>query len=328
MNKRIILTGSSGHLGSTLLNILKNSSYEINALIMPGQKKPILASNIHYFEGDIRQITSLEPLFITNSNEELYVIHAAAIISITSKMNSNLYNVNVNGTKNIISLCLKYHVKKLIQVSSVHALPTLPDHHLMSEINIFDANKVHGAYAKTKAMAASLIMAAIPKGLNAILVFPSGIIGPNDEGQNHLIQLFIHYLKHSLPFCINGGYDFVDVRDVAQGIIIALEKGKIGSTYLLTGHYSTIKDLLLMLNPKKNIYNLPRIFAYLSLPFINFYCSLKYLRPLYTSYSLSTLKSNSNFSSQKAIIDLGYNSRPLIQSVNDTKKYLISKHLV
>ncbi len=100
---------------------------------------------------------------------------------------------------------------------------------MIFEADDFDPAAVHGLYARTKAEAPRLVLAAGQAGLDVSVVHPSGICGPYDCGAGHLTQLFIDYYKGRLTACVAGGYDFVDVRDVADGIIAAAQKGKPGA---------------------------------------------------------------------------------------------------
>lgn len=183
------------------------------------------------------------------------MIHCAAVVYIKSKYNSRVYDVNVNGTKNIVDKVLEYNAK-LIYVSSVHAIPEKSDGDLISEVSIFNPDDVVGLYAKTKAEAARYVMDSVKdKGLNACIVHPSGILGPYDFSNSHLTALVREIVRGKLPMCVKGGYDFVDVRDVAKGIIMACDKGKWENVILCQGSLFRLRNLLIwfvILLAKKN----------------------------------------------------------------------------
>ena len=122
--------------------------------------------------------------------------------------------------------------------------PELPEGDKMREISDFSPDKVNGAYAKSKAAATAAVLAAAEKGLNASVVHPSGIIGPGDEKCGNITRLISAFIRGRLPFAVKGGYDFVDVRDVAKGIFLCTERGKRGKCYILSGHYATVSDIL------------------------------------------------------------------------------------
>lgn len=213
MKKLYVVTGADGHLGSTLIRLLLERGERVRGLILPGQT-PLFADRAEYVRGDVTNPQSLLPLFADREGAELILIHTAGIISIADKVTDDLVRVNVEGTKNLLALSLGSGVKKFVYVSSVHAIPEQPLR-VLSETDSFSPDKVQGAYAKTKAMATEAVLEYVGKGLNAVIVQPSGILGPYDESGNHLVQLVTDYVENRLPACVRGGYDFVDVRDVA-----------------------------------------------------------------------------------------------------------------
>ena len=324
-----IVTGAAGHLGSTILRQLAGSDWDVRALLFFGETPKVEAENIHYYHGDVTDRSTLKSLFSGIRGEETFVIHTAAIISIQRAISKAIYRTNVIGVRNIVTECIRHHVKRLVHVSSVHAIPELPRGTVQEEITDFDPDLVRGGYAKTKAMGARIVMESVPK-LDAVIVLPSGIIGPYDEGHNHLVQMTKEYLLGRLPVCVEGGYDFVDVRDVAAGAIRACTRAVRGETYLLTGHYLPIGKLLAMegkIAGKKPLPVLPLPLAAAGLPFVSLYCHAAKIRPLYTAYSLQTLKSNGFFSSKKARKALGFSSRSPQKTVRDMVLWLQGKPL-
>ena len=266
--------------------------------------------------------------FSHNPDTQLIVIHTAAIVSISSKVDKKVVDVNVNGTKNIVELCLRHKVKKLVHTSSVHAIPEKSHGETITEVSEFDPKSVHGLYAKTKAAASQIVLNAVKQGLNASIVHPSGIIGPGDYGRTHLTQLVISYLNGTLTACVNGGYDFVDVRDVADGIISCVENGRAGECYILSNQFYTIQEVLDDLHEitgKRRLKSvLPLWFAKLTAPLAEVWYKMLRQPPLYTSYSLYTLESNGNFSHEKATQELGYHPRSMKDTLTDMAYWLES----
>lgn len=327
MRTRYIVTGANGHLGNTLIRCLKGVKVDIYGLVLPNEKCED-HDNVHYIKGDIRYKDSLRPLFEEQINQktnkksdfETYVIHTAGIVDISEKGTPALYDVNVNGTKNIISLCKEYKVKRLLYVSSVHAIPE-KDGDVIKEVDSFSPDKVTGAYARTKAAATQAVLEAGEQGLDVVVVHPSGIIGPYDNSGNHLVQMIKEYIKGSLPACVKGGYDFVDVRDVAKGCLQALNKGKRNNCYILSNCYYEIKDVLEMVRKfvhKRKLVVLPIWMAKMVAPIFEWFAKIKHRRPLYTKYSLHTLKTKDRFSHDKATHDIDYIPRGLKETIRDT----------
>ncbi len=320
-----LVTGAAGHLGNTIVRALAEKGTDIRALVLPGEKATAeVAKYAQIYTGDVRLSETLIPFF--EGAAPCTVIHCAGIVSIASKYDQAVWDVNVRGTQNILELCKKYAVQKTVYVSSVHAIPELPAGQIITEIRDFDPNAVYGLYAKTKAAATKAALEAAANGLNVSVVHPSGICGPYDYGRGHLTQLIIDYCKKSLTAAVRGGYDFVDVRDVADGILRCCEEGKSGECYILSGAYHTVQELLGLCSeitgnkPIKTI--LPLWFAKLTAPMAEFYYKLKKQPPLYTPYSLCTLTSGVSFSHEKASKALGYQPRPLRNTVADTWTWL------
>lgn len=324
MNKIYIVTGANGHLGNTIIRMLKNLGETVRGLILPCDHIED-EKNIQYIKGDVRDKASMEPLFKCTNNKEVVVIHTAGIIDISEEVSNIMYDVNVNGTKNIIELCLKYKVNRLVYVSSVHAIPELNKMKVLKEVKKFSPDEVVGGYAKTKAEATQVVLDSVEKGLNAVIVHPSGILGPYDTSGNHLVQMIKDYVMGKLPACVRGGYDFVDVRDVAKGCLAAVERGKIGECYILSNRHYEIKDVLNMIKHMdggRKLLVLPIWIAKAIVPFMEWYAKSKKKRPLYTKYSLYTLTSNDNFSHHKATSELGYNPRDLYETISDTVTWI------
>ncbi len=320
MKKRYIITGANGHLGSTLIRMLAPTGAEITGLVLPGAACRSEGS-VHYVEGDVRDIDSLRPLFKHSEEEELYVIHTAGIIDISEHETPMLRDVNIHGTENIIDLCRLYQVKRLVYVSSVHAIAEKDNYAVITETDRFSPGSVRGAYARTKAAATQAVLDAGKDGLDVVVIHPSGIIGPYDRSGNHLVQMITDYLRGMLPACVRGGYDFVDVRDVAQGCLLALEKGRANNCYILSNRHYEIREVLNMVRSEsrgRKLMVLPMWMAKMFAPAMQWYARRKKQRPLYTSYSLYTLRSNDRFSHDKATRELGYMPRDLRETIRDT----------
>lgn len=327
MTKKLyVVTGADGHLGNTILRALLEKGEKVRGLILPDQT-PLFPDKAEYVFGDVTNPESLLPLFRKEEDEDIYLIHTAGIISIADKVTDDLVRVNVEGTENLLALALGFRVKKFVYVSSVHAIPEQPMR-VLKETDAFSPDKVQGAYAKTKAMATEKVLEYVKKGLNAVIVQPSGILGPYDGSGNHLVQLVTDYVQNRLPACVKGGYDFVDVRDVAAGTVAAAERGKTGECYILSNRHYEIKEVLAIAKSiagGRKLPVLPVWMAKLALPLMEFISRRRKKRPLYTKYSLYTLTSNDKFSHEKASRELGYRPRDLYETIRDTIAWIKRK---
>ena len=324
MEKLYLVTGAAGHLGSVVTEQLIERGDHVRALLLPSEKNIPEMAEIKF--GNLCNRESIVPSFENLDGRELVVIHCAGIVSIASKLNPAVFDVNVTGTKNIVDLCKEYNVSKLIYVSSVHAIPEKSKGEIITETTEFNPNMVVGLYAKTKAEATAYVLDAAKQGLNACVVHPSGIIGPYDKGRGHTTTLIIDYYKQRLVSGVNGGYDFVDVRDVAKGIIAACDKGRQGQCYILSNRFFKVREIFDMLH---EITGKRKIRTYLPLWFVKptsalaeLYYKILKQTPLFTAYSLYTLNSNALFSHDKATRELDYTTRDMKETLKDTVDWL------
>lgn len=163
MKRLYIITGAKGHLASTILRYLRKEPCLIRGLILPTEEGEDDAQ-ITYYKGDVTQPASLEGIFSGTECNETIVIHAAGIVSISDGVTPMLYAANVEGTRNIIAQCERHGVKRLVYVSSVHAIPEAGDKATISETGHFSPESVNGAYAKTKAEATQAVLDAARRG--------------------------------------------------------------------------------------------------------------------------------------------------------------------
>jgi len=325
MSELYLVTGGAGYLGNTLIRRLVELGKDVRILVLPSEEN-IPEGNVEVSYGDILDPESLKGFFNNPEGKELIVIHTAGIVSIASKFEQRVYDVNVKGTENIVALCEANSIKKLIYTSSVHAIPEKPKGETIYEIAEFNPDNVVGLYAKTKAEATHLVLEASKRGLNASIVHPSGMSGPFDNGRGYLTTLVIDYCKGRLTAAINGGYDFVDVRDVTEGIISCCEKGRNGECYILSNKYFSVREILYMLHEitgKREIkIILPFWFIKIMAPLAELHYKIRKQPPLFTPYSIYTINSNSLFSHDKATLELGYQTRSMKGTLGDTVNWL------
>lgn len=324
MSKTYVITGAKGHLAGTIIKYLRNTDCQIRGLILPTEAGEN-DSQTTYYKGDVTQVDTLEAIFSDTGSSDVIVIHAAGIVSISDEVTPMLYNVNVQGTRNVIAQCMRHNVKRLVYVSSVHAIPEPEDDTTIEETCRFSKDDVTGAYAMTKAEATQAVMEAAQNGLDAVVVHPSSIVGPYDDGRNHVVQLVGMYLSGKLPAGVKGGFDFVDVRDVAKGCIAAANKGKSGNCYILSNRFFSVMEILecvrrIIGGRKKPC--LPMGLAKAFVPLFEWAAKLTHTRPLFTKYSLFTISGNAHFSHDKAANELGYHPRDMRKTIADTVAWL------
>lgn len=315
----MVVTGATGHIGNVLIRRLLEKDEEVKAFILPSEDlTPIKGLEVEIIKGDVRNIDSLVNAF--QGAETVY--HLAGVISIMPDKDGLLYQVNVEGTRNVVNACLKTGVKRLVYTSSVHALREPPKGITIDENCGFEPQYSRGGYDETKALASLEVLKGVENGLEAVIICPSGIIGPHDYNISQMGTLFLNYMNGGMKAYLDGAYDFVDVRDVAEGLILASEHGKNGEIYILSGERIEVPELMKYLEKitgvKAPSFKAPHWLLKVFSKFTPVYYKFIKDKPLFTGYSIEVLNSNCDISSKKARNELGYSPRPIKESIKDS----------
>ena len=320
-----LVTGATGHVGNVLVRKLLKRGEKVRALILPGEcRESIQGLNVEAVDGDVLNMDSL----FQSMRGVHGVFHLAGVISIMPGPNPFVRKVNVDGTRNILRAAMESGVKKLIYTSSIHAIRRVEDG-VIDENVPYDMNNPYGAYDRSKAEATLDVLNAAHAGLEAVVACPTGVIGPYDF-RGSMMGAVIHDAATAKPtLYVDGAYDFVDVRDVADGLISTAENGKRGESYILSGQKITVRYLLETVREitGKNFFQMkiPFDLAKFAAVFTPMYYRFANATPRFTPYSLEVLQSNSNISHAKATRELGYSPRSLYESIGDTVKWFLDK---
>ena len=329
MFDKYLVTGATGFLGRAVAEELVRRKAQVHALVLHDDPyTDLLPKEVRTVIGDVCDKSSLSDFF-ADADSRTCVIHCAGIVSVASRPGPRLYQVNVGGTWKVLRQCMEHDVGKMVYVSSVHAIPEKSKGYIISEDCEFSPGLVDGDYAKSKAAATELVFDAAERGLNASIVFPSGIIGPGDLQGGSFTSMAKSFLSGKLPFAVRGGYDFVDVRDVARGILACSESGEPGKGYILSGCYVTIRRMLQLVGKaaklKYRSICLPLGLARLAAPYYE-RRSLRERKPLFfTPYSVSVLASNGQFSHAAASERFAYQPRPIEETLGDMTAWLLNQ---
>lgn len=316
----IVVTGATGRIGNVLVRLLlRNKNESVRVLIPKFESSTSLEGlAVEKVEGDVLNLDSLIKAF---QGAEI-VYHLAAIVSIMPGKNKMMSRVNVEGTANVVKACLTCRVRRLVYTSSIHALGNISQGKVINESFPFDIDNAMGEYDKSKAQASLKVLEAVKQGLDAVIVCPTGVIGPFDFKPSLMGKFFLSFAEKNLKAYIAGAFDFVDVRDVALGHIMACEKGVAGEKYILSGQLISIDSIMSILQEVTGLepprLKIPIWLIKIMAPFISFYCRLKKSEPLFTSYSIKTLMSHSLVSHDKASRKLNYFPRSIKESVLDS----------
>jgi dihydroflavonol-4-reductase len=324
---KVAVTGASGHIGNCLVRELIKKGFRVKALVHDFEND-LAKLDVEIIRGNLLGIESLKKLCVGVD----VVFHLAAKIELDNRHPEQVYAINVTGTKNMIDAAKWAGVKKFIHFSSIDAFRINPVEKVLNENTpLVETDKV--IYAFTKAESERLILIAANEGLNAVILSPTAVIGPFDYRGSLLGSALIKIYQNKIPMLVSGGYDWVDVRDVAAAAIQAVDSGRKGEKYILSGSFCSLPELSEIIG-KISGKRTPKLLAPVSLaklafPFIQLYYSLLKEKPVYTRQSLELLvNSPKNISFEKAKKELGYEPRPLEQTLRDAFNwYIENKYL-
>ena len=329
MKKMYLVTGAAGFLGGTVCRQLIDRGDKVRAFVLPNDPAmKFVPKEAEICEGDLRDMLSLEKFFTVDADTETVVLHIASIVTVDPEFNQKVIDVNVGGTQNIIDLCLAHkECRKLVYCSSTGAIPEAQKGTAIRETDNYDADKVEGCYSQSKAMATQLVLNAVrEKGLNACVVHPSGIMGPEDYAIGETTGTLIKIINGDMPMGIDGSFNLCDVRDLAHGTIMAADKGTSGSCYILGNDEVSFKDFSKLVceesgcKPVKMF--LPLGIANIIAGILEKKAKKKGEKPLMTSFSVYNLARNNVFDSGKARRELGYTTRSYRETIHDEIAWL------
>lgn len=330
-NIKYLVTGAAGFLGGTICRQLIERGESVRAFVLP--KDPAMKfvpQEAEIVEGDLTDTDSLERLFSVEEGTETIVLHIASIVSVNPDYSSKVMEVNVDGTKNIIRMCLSHpECRKLVYCSSTGAIPEVGMGQAIREVKRFDPDEVVGCYSRSKAMASQEVLDAVHDlGLNACIVHPSGIMGPEDYAIGETTGTLIKIINGEMPAGIDGSFNLCDVRDLAAGTIAAADKGRAGECYILANEPVSFRDFSHMVTEeagcKKVGMFLPIWAANMMGCIMEKQAKKKGTKPLMTRFSVYNLARNNRFDSSKAVRELGYSTRTYQETIHDEIKWLKS----
>lgn len=320
-----LVTGAAGFLGGTICRQLIQRGDKVRALVLPNDPAiRFVPDEAETFEGDLTDLACMDRFFTVPKGTETIVLHIASIVTVNPDFNQKVMDVNVGGTRNIVDLCLAHkEVKKLVYCSSTGAIPELPRGQLIKEVNKFNANVVEGCYSQSKAIASQIVLdAANMLGLNACIVHPSGILGPEDFAVGETTKTLIDIINGEMPAGIDGTFNLCDVRDLAAGTIAAADKGRKGECYILGNEEVPFKDFAKMVVEEAGCKDIKLFLSKLMGAAMEKTAKINHTTPMMTSFSVYNLARNNAFDSSKAKEELGYQTRSYRETIHDEIQWL------
>jgi dihydroflavonol-4-reductase len=327
MPTTIAVTGASGHIGNVVCRLLSEKGYRVKAMYHSNQTS-LQGLALEIVQGDVLNKADLARL-IDGCD---VVINCAAIISIHGDPTGIVFKTNTEGPKNIVEISKAKGVKKIIHISSTHAVKEIPATLAFDESRSYKTSSDY-AYDYSKAQGEQIMLSGAGKGLEVVVLRPSSVIGPHDFKPSEMGKALLDFYLQKIPFLPHGGYDFVDVRDVAQSIVAAIDKGTRGEIYLLSGKYYSLKTIANLVHtvtgkkiPQKV---LPYWLLKSVLPLISVYSRMTHAKPLFTIESIDALKNgHPNMDHSKAAAQLGHRCRPIEESLYDFYRWQLSNNII
>ena len=319
-----LVIGSAGYLGLTVTKQLVRQGAKVRAFILANDPaRKYLPTEVEIYEGDLTKKESLEAFFQLPEGVEAYVLHIASIVTSNPDRSPKVMDVNVGGTRNIIDLChATPGIKRMVYCSSTGAIPDQPRGTAIREIDHFDASLVPGCYSQSKALASQAVLDACrEQGLHACIVHPSAIMGPGDYARGEITQTLARIVRGELRMGLDCDFNLCDVRDLANGLINAAEKGRDGECYILANKPVTFKEFSNMAIGAAGGRKI-RIFFPLPVVMIGAKIMERLAKwtgkqPIITTFHLINVARNNCFDATKAQKELGYHTRPYQETITD-----------
>lgn len=326
--KTIAVTGAGGHIGNVVCRQLVASGYKVKALVFR-DASALKGVAVEIIKGDIFESAAADKLL----SQTDAVIHLAAMVSIGHEPKALVEHVNFNGTEAVIDAAIRQHVKAFYHVSSVHAHCSPGVEGKIDESTPYALEPRFAGYDRSKAKAEQAVIAARSKGLRTTIFNPTAVIGPFDFKPGLTGKLVLQLAQGKIPMLTPLGYDWVDVRDVADTIVHAIQQEVFDEKFLLTGEWAPLTEVARLTaqfsgRPAPKLVA-PFWLAHAGVPFVQLFAKFSGSEPLYTKESLRAVQEGcKKIIGDKARKILNHNPRPLEETVKDTVQWFRDRKLI
>jgi len=316
-----VVTGATGYIGGVLVRALADRGDTVRA-VFHERSGLFEAPGVEWVRGDVLDRASMVAAF----RDADVVFHLASLVSIEPRMADAMRAVNVAGARNVVEAALECSVRRLVHFSSIRAYNQFPLDEVLDETRDRVDGLPRPAYDRSKALGEDEIRYGMERGLDAVVLNPTGVIGPYDRGPTGVGQFFLDLQRREVPMLIAGGFDCVDVRDVVQATLAAESRGRSGENYILGGRWHSVPELAGLSEAETGVaaprFVCPVALARFWAPFQMAWDRFRARPPLYTPDALHHIsRSNRRVSSAKAQAELGFTPRPARDSVRDAVRW-------
>jgi dihydroflavonol-4-reductase len=322
---RAFVTGATGFIGSNVVRALLERGSKVRALVRPtADLRNLNGLDVERVSGDVRDPGSIERGM---AGCEI-VYHVAAVYSFWVRPRRTIYDVNVDGTRNVLEAALQLKVNRVVYTSSVAALGLREDGRPADETTPADVRAIISDYKRSKYLSEQVAL-EYAKKLPVVIVNPSFPVGRGDIKPTPTGQTILDFLNRRMPAYVETGMNVVDVEDVAQGHLLASEKGRAGERYILGGEDMTMKQLLDLLSQITGLPS-PRVrlpyYPILALSYLNTtYCSLvPRCVPRMTPETIRMSRHYMFYDPTKAVTELGLPQTPAREALRKAVDWFTS----
>ncbi|MEQ1904542.1 MAG: NAD-dependent epimerase/dehydratase family protein [Pirellulaceae bacterium] len=344
-SEAVVVTGAAGHVGENLIRELAKQGRRVRAI---QYRRPIQFKHplIEIAVANLQSAADLDRVFANATA----VYHLAAVIPVGTVGQADLINTNVEGTRNVDEACRRQRVPRLVHFSSIHAFDPLPINEPINESRSLVQENSGFVYDRSKAMGERVVLEAQPagadrrstlrvenpgchasemratanrpSGLDVIILNPTGIIGPYDFRPSAMGRVIQRLMQGEMRFLVSGGFDWVDVRDVVAAAICAEQSAKSGERFILSGTWLSVADLAHQVDEivgrRRWRVSIPASLATGGCAVYAGLLRLFGVGTVYTPETVAILQQHRFVSSAKAVAQLGFNPRPLHDTLRDT----------
>jgi dihydroflavonol-4-reductase len=318
-----LVTGASGFVGSAVAKTLAEAGYSVRALVRPTSPREHLKGvSVEFAEGDLRDAESVRRAMTGVQ----YLFHVAADYRLWARDPREIAEVNVEGTRTIMTEALRAGVERIVYTSSVATLSPRRDGQAVDETLPLDEANAIGAYKRSKVVAERLVEAMIGNDkLPAIIVNPSTPIGPRDVKPTPTGRIIVEAATGRMPGFVDTGLNLVHVDDVAAGHLAALHKGKIGERYILGGENVSLSDMLAdicaVAGRRPPRWRFPHSMVMPVAYAAEGMARVTGREPFVTRDGLRMARYRMYFNAAKAERELGFRARPYREAISDAIKW-------
>lgn len=314
----VLVTGAAGHLGASLTRALLDVGSTVRALVYDVDHG-IRGLPVERVAGDVCDPAAVRAAV---AGADL-VFHLAARISIAGDPDGRVRRTNVEGARTVAEACLAARAPRLIHFSSVHAFAPPPRGCALDERGLAsDIDPRAPAYDRSKAAGERVVVGCAARGLDAVIVSPTGVIGPHDHGPSKMGATLLRMVRGEAPVIVDGGFNWVDARDVARSALAAAVHGRRGERYLLGGHWRSLREVASALASVQGLRRThrcaPMWAARLAAPAVERWAQAAGTEPLSTAEALHALRRYGEVDDAKARRELGHRPRAHEETLADT----------